>query len=396
MSENAGESLPPPVAEKPPPASRGLSVGSVPFSLGAGDAKTPGNFGRGEIEPEMVDKAQEAREDLGKILRDMAEGYQLTATFKCQEALKAFANLPPGHLHSGWVQGRLGQCHFEMVDYSRCVECYRRVRKLEPWCAYGLEFFSTSLWHLKKEVELSFLAQEVTEFDKLSASTWIVVGNCLSLQKEHDTALKFFRRAIQVDPYSAWAYTLSAHEFVANEDFEKALCGYRQAIGVNPRHYNAWYGMGNIYFRQEKYDLAAYHFKRALGINPRNTVLYCFLGMVQHNNNQNKQALEALTKAERLEPTNSLAKYQKARVYFTLQRYHEALEVLEEVRDFAPKEASVHFLMGKVCKRLGKVNEAILHFTTTLDLNPKDKNVVKNAIDKLHVGDNESQSDDEL
>mmetsp|Transcript_9754 Transcript_9754/g.15732 ORF Transcript_9754/g.15732 Transcript_9754/m.15732 type:complete len:137 (+) Transcript_9754:105-515(+) len=135
---------------------------------------------------------------------------------------------------------------------------------------------------------------------------------------------------------------------------------------------------------------------QALKINNRNTVLYCYLGMVLHSSDKCDEALKNLTKAEQLEPTNSLAKYQKANVFFSLQRYHEALEVLNQVRDFAPREASVHFLMGKVCKRLGRINDAILHFTTTLDLNPKDKNVVKSAIDKLHCGDNESQSSEEF
>ncbi|CAN0482108.1 unnamed protein product, partial [Laminaria digitata] len=43
------------------------------------------------------------------------------------------------------------------------------------------------------QVELSYLAQKVSEFDRLSPHTWCVVGNCFSLQKEHETALRFFQ-----------------------------------------------------------------------------------------------------------------------------------------------------------------------------------------------------------
>ena len=32
------------------------------------------------------------------------------------------------------------------------------------------------------------------DLDKKCPETWITVGNCFSLQKEHDNALKFFRR----------------------------------------------------------------------------------------------------------------------------------------------------------------------------------------------------------
>lgn len=396
MSDTSGK----PIREKTMFKSRNVNS-SVPFTLDSKspeahlDRKQPTVGGKVDY-GNLVNIASEKRAALQQVFKHMAVGYKLLCQFKCKEAVAQFDRLPQSDYNSGWVLCCVGQCHFEMVNYPKCVEIFRLARKTEPYRLDGFEYYSTSLWHLKNEVELSYLAQKAVEFDKLSALSWIVVGNCLSLQKEHDTALKFFRRAIQLDPNSAWAYTLSAHEFVANEDFEKALRGFRQAIGVNPRHYNAWYGMGNIYFRQEKYELAAYHFRRALKINPRNTVLYCYLGMVLHANNQFDLALEHLTRAEKLEPTNSLAKYQKANVYFSLQKYHHALDVLKEVKDFAPREASVHFLMGKIYKKLGNVNEAIMHFTTTLDLNPKDKNVVKSAIDKLHCGDTDSQSEEEF
>lgn len=58
----------------------------------------------------------------------------------------------------------------------------------------GLDLYSTALWHLKNEVELSYLAQQVTDFDRLAREAWCVAGNCFSLQKEHDTALTFFQR----------------------------------------------------------------------------------------------------------------------------------------------------------------------------------------------------------
>lgn len=43
------------------------------------------------------------------------------------------------------------------------------------------------------QVELSYLAQKVSEFNRRSPHTWCVVGNCFSLQKEHETALRFFQ-----------------------------------------------------------------------------------------------------------------------------------------------------------------------------------------------------------
>lgn len=74
------------------------------------------------------------------------------------------------------------------------------MRELEPHRDNMMEIYSTALWHLQQEVKLSALAQELVALDKNSAATWCVTGNCFSLQKEHDTAIKFFQRAIQVHP----------------------------------------------------------------------------------------------------------------------------------------------------------------------------------------------------
>ena len=39
------------------------------------------------------------------------------------------------------------------------------------------------LWHMKKEVELSYLAQEAIAQDRRSPYAWAIMGNCFSLQK---------------------------------------------------------------------------------------------------------------------------------------------------------------------------------------------------------------------
>ena len=138
---------------------------------------------------------------------------------------------------------------------------------------------STTLWQLKEEIKLSYLAQQVKQHGKTSPYVWCVVGNCFSYQKEHDLALKFFQRAIQIDSRCTYAYTLSGHEYVSNEDFDKAIECYRHAIRVDDRHYTAWYGLGTIYHRQEKYDIAEYHFRKALNINPKSSVLHTYIGL---------------------------------------------------------------------------------------------------------------------
>ena len=84
----------------------------------------------------------------------------------------------------------------------------------------------------------------------------MVVGNCFSLQKEHEVATKYFLNATTIDDKFAYAHTLAGHEYFANEDYEKASRSYQKALKVDMRHYNAWFGLGNIAYKQENFAKA--------------------------------------------------------------------------------------------------------------------------------------------
>ena len=53
--------------------------------------------------------------------------------------------------------------------------------------------------------------EDVTAADREAPESWCVVGNCFSLQKEHETAMRFFKRAIQLDPTFTRGTGIVAH-----------------------------------------------------------------------------------------------------------------------------------------------------------------------------------------
>jgi anaphase-promoting complex subunit 3 len=311
--------------------------------------------------------------------------------FRSKKAIQLYQRLPDEHYHTGWVLHQVGRAYFAMADYQNAIRSLQVMEQVEPHRMAGLEVLSTALWQTKREVELSHLAQRVTDFDRLSAEVWCVVGNCFSLQKEHETALTFFRRSIQLDPSFTYSHTLSGHEYFASEDFDRAVACYRDAIRADERHYNAWYGLGAVYYRQEKFDLAEYHFRRACSINPQSSVLICHLGMAQNANGKPYEALDTLQTAFRLDPHNPQAHYQRALVYQSLDRNEEALVELERVRDAAPREAQIHFSMGRLYKRMGRTERAMRCFLDALDLDPKDTNLIKVAMEKMDEPDVEEE-----
>lgn len=327
------------------------------------------------------------------LLCQFGKGIAALEEYKCADAIQQFHGLPDNHFRTAWTYCQIGRANFELADYKEADNCFRMARRLEPYRSQGMEIYSTTLWHLQQETALSYLAHEVTSADRLSPEAWCVVGNCFSLQKEHDQAVKFFERAVQLDPAFSYAYTLLGHEYVYIEDFTRALSCFRSAVHKDPRHYNAWYGLGMIYYRQEKYDLAEYHLAKAIQINPASAILLCYLGIVQHAQNKTLLALGNMEKASALDDTIPLVKFNKAVVLTAINRNEEALEELTKLKRIAPKESSVYFLMGKVFKKLGQHDNAMIHLSWAMDLDPKgSNNLIKEAIDKHQLPEDEEQS----
>ncbi|XP_021775798.1 cell division cycle protein 27 homolog B-like isoform X1 [Chenopodium quinoa] len=329
-----------------------------------------------------------ALEILG-LWRLLGDGFRLSCMYKCQDALEIYKKLPYKHYSTGWVLSQVGRAYFELVDYLEADRAFSLARRQCPCSLDGMDVYSTVLYHLKEDMKLSYLAQELLSIDRLAPQTWCAMGNCYSLQKDHDTALKNFQRAVQLNSRFAYAHTLCGHELVALEDFESGIKSFQNALRVDSRHYNAWYGLGMVYLRQEKFEFAEHHFQVAFKINPHSSVIMSYLGTALHALRRNEEALAMMEKAILADKKNPLPMYQKAIVLSGMDNYDEALRVLEELKEYAPRECSIYALIGKIYKRKNMYDKAMLHFGLALDLKPSATDVatIKAAIEKLHVPD---------
>ena len=318
-----------------------------------------------------MDKDLEALRTLLDLFSKMALAQQSLSDYDCQAAIRTYNSLPPNQRDTPYIYAQIGKAYYEQASYADAEKFFIRVRNMAPSRLEDMEVYSTVLWHLKSEIELAYLSHELNELDRLSPQAWCAIGNSFSLQREHEQALKCFRRATQLDPHFAYGFTLQGHEYIANEEFEKALDAYRLAIASDSRHYNAWYGLGKVYEKMGKWSIAEQHYRTAAQINPTNAVLICCIGMVLEKLKDPEQALQMYTRACALAPGNALSRFKKARCLMTLQRPKEALTELKVLKDVAPEEANVWFLMGRLCKMLGKKAEAVRAFTMALNLDPK-------------------------
>lgn len=316
-------------------------------------------------------KTAEALKVIMDLLGKFGQGYQQLSQFHCQEAIRAFNQLPKSHQDTPWVLAQLGRAQYEQAAYPEAERYFRRLRIMSPTRMQDMEVYSTILWHLKRETDLSFLAHELIDSAWLSPEAWCALGNAWSLAKDHEQSLRCFKRATQLDPKFAYAYTLQGHEHMANEEYDKALTAFRLSISADRRHYNAYYGIGMVYEKLGNYEKALHHFKAAQQIHPTNAVLICCMGTVLEKQKDVIQALEFFSKATELAPRAAQARFRKARALLAIGQLQLAQHELLILKDLAPDDARVHFLLGKLYKAQNDKSQAVRHFTQALSLDPK-------------------------
>ncbi|KAL1957231.1 hypothetical protein VTO42DRAFT_6265 [Malbranchea cinnamomea] len=339
----------------------------------------------GQPKTAAIDRSREV-EALAWILdlfSKLASGYSSLTSYRCQDAIQSFNILPQNHRETPWVLSQIGRAYYELALYPEAEKYFMRVKTIAPSRVEDMEVYSTVLWHLKNEVELAYLAHELMTIDRLSPQAWCAIGNSFSLHGDHDQALKCFKRATQLDPGFAYAFTLQGHEYVSNEEHDKALDAYRQAINADSRHYNAWYGLGKVYEKMGKYKFAEQHYRTASNINPTNVVLICCVGLVLERMGNQRAALRQYSHACSLSPQSVLARIRKARTLMKLGELKLAHVELKVLKDIAPDEANVHYLLGKLYKMMHDKGNAIKHFTTALNLDPKAAQFIKDAMESL-------------
>uniref|UniRef100_A0A915JTM5 Cell division cycle protein 27 homolog n=1 Tax=Romanomermis culicivorax TaxID=13658 RepID=A0A915JTM5_ROMCU len=329
----------------------------------AGDPRYP--YGDGDPVRSLIKKS------FFDVMKQYASIESALNQFDLKKSIAIIDELPERHKNSPLTLYAMGRTHFEMGDFAKAIRCFEKCRQKYDYFVKGVDYHGVALWHLQMSVELSALAQDMVDKHPYVAETWFAAGNCLSLEKEQETAIKFFQRAIQMNREYSYAYTLLGHEYIAMEEYEKATQAFMAALKYQPRHYNAWYGLGLIHYKQEKKALANVYFMRALAINPKNPVLLCNISLAQPGGEFKEKALNYLNEAIALAPENTLCRYNKAQLLFSDEKYDEALAEIDTLKQLAPKEPLVYFLAGKIHKKVGNPHVALMHFSWATELDPR-------------------------
>ncbi|KAJ2715769.1 anaphase-promoting complex component apc8 [Coemansia spiralis] len=199
--------------------------------------------------------------------------------------------------HSRFVAGLRAVRRYSMREFEDAAQLFAQLQRSDPYALELSDIHSNILYVLEDRARLGALAHRCAELDRFRPETCCVIGNYYSLRREHEKAVGYFQRALQLDSKYLAAWTLMGHEFIEMKNTVAAVDAYRHAVEVDERDYRAWYGLGQTYELLNMAHYACSYYMRAAALRPYDSRMWCALGSCYESSGQRAQAVESYRRA---------------------------------------------------------------------------------------------------
>ncbi|ULU12730.1 hypothetical protein L5515_001833 [Caenorhabditis briggsae] len=224
---------------------------------------------------------------------------------------------------------KIAACSNARHDHEQAISNFMDVRKMDPYRLQDLHFLSDSLYIRSDQVQLSNLAMDVYKSHKFRWETCCVVANYHSLRRDSEHAIKFFQRALRLNPGFAALWVLIGHEFMEMKNNAAACVSYRRAIEIDPADHRGWYGLGQMYDIMRMPAYALYYYQESQKCKPHDSRLLVALGEVYTKLNRVEDAEKCFTGAYLFGDVEGNALWNLAKLHEKFENNNQAAQVFE-------------------------------------------------------------------
>ncbi len=153
-------------------------------------------------------------------------------------------------------------------------------------------------------------------------------------------------------------------------EYDNAIRWYRRALDINPENAAAEANWGACLLELGKLDEAETRLASAIELNPGLAEAHCSLGLARRRQNKLAEAVESYRRALEINPDYALARVHLGTLLLDLGQLDEAKTHLTEAVQLDAGDPYSHFNLAVACGRSGETRDAAEHFSRTLQLDP--------------------------
>ncbi len=190
-----------------------------------------------------------------------------------------------------------------------------------------------------------------------------------TVQREHlDSSIEHFRRAIEIDPDFALAYSALGSSYVNRVlkglgqagDHDKAKNAFKKALTLDPKLLEARMQMVFIYLTEGQKQKARTAVEVLREEYPNDPGVQFVRGVVARLDGDYEKALRSYDRMVKLNPGERvLASYNRARIFMYQKDYDQALRELDQGAELEPEHPMIKVIRARVLFYRGEVDESI-------------------------------------
>lgn len=264
--------------------------------------------------------------------------------------------------------------YYHHRDYDTANGLYEELIQKDPYHIETIDYYSNLLF-IKNDVSgLANLVKKLQCIDKFKPEALIAMGNFLAIHGKHDSAIKQFAIALELQPRFYILWSLIGHEFIEISNNSAAIASYMKAIEMNPRDFRALYGLGKSYEMSNMLYQANLYFRKSLTINPFDSRIWMELGDCYEKLGETENAIRCFQRAVCNVDNDGIAIFKLAKLYKKTNDIERAAFCFENfIEVFLGKDEIIKSYSEE---RSEEIKEAIVFLTHYF----KDKNNFEKAI----------------
>uniref|UniRef100_A0A1I7UK08 TPR_REGION domain-containing protein n=1 Tax=Caenorhabditis tropicalis TaxID=1561998 RepID=A0A1I7UK08_9PELO len=224
---------------------------------------------------------------------------------------------------------KIAACANARHDHDQAIANFEDIRKNDPFRLTDLHLLSDSLYIRNDQEKLAELALEMFKVQKFRWETCCIVANYYAIRRDSEHAIKFFQRALRLNPSIAALWVLIGHEFMEMKNNAAACVSYRRAIEVDPVDHRGWYGLGQMYDIMKMPAYSLFYYQEAQKCKPNDSRLLVALGDVYAKLNRIEDAEKCFTGAYLSGDVEGNALWNLAKLHENNNENHKAAQVFE-------------------------------------------------------------------
>ncbi len=234
----------------------------------------------------------------------------------------------------------------------------------------SLYYQRASVYRMLEKDSLALRDLEKTiSLDTTKAFYFSAIGDLLFDKKDISGSVKWFQRAISIDPNDETAHLKIANILLYSKDYKGAFAQINAVLLQNVYNAEAYFLKGLCYKDMGKIDKAISSFQTAVQTEPKYYDAFIQLGLL-HAKKKDPLALQYYDNAIRVDSMNHEAHYAKAMYHQTQNRFKEAKEVFKDALSIDRDYAEAHYNIGWMLLQQDSTEKAKREFERVIAIDP--------------------------